>query len=311
MLRLTTLIGCALLLLVTSATVESRPRHSTKKSKGATVVKPAEAVSDTLLVNNAAESPVHSESAPVETTEIAGSTGNVTAPIPQASSSPDKWEFSIAPYFFLAGLDGTVGVSGQRAEVNATFRDLFRNLDFAVMGQFEARKGNWSFLGDVMYMSLSGEKVTPSPFFSDLAVEVKELIVEPSVAYRVVKAERGTVDVLGGVRIWHVNAHLTFQPRILPLVDVEGSKNWADPIVGARGVAKLSPRVFAMGRFDVGGFGVGSDFTGQVFGGVGFQVKPKIALIGGYRYLRADYFNEGFIFKTAMSGIMLGAKFGL
>src|SRR5262245_47259402 len=226
------------------------------------------------------------------------------APKAQASPSPDPgWEFSVAPYFFLASLDGTVGVAGQRAEVTASFRDLFRNLDFAMMGQFEARKGNWSILADGMYMSLSGKKVTPSPFFGDIDVEVKETILEPSVAYRVVKTERGSVDVLGGVRIWHVNTHITFQPRILPLVDVEGSKNWADPIVGARGTASLSPRVFLLGRFDFGGFGVGSDFTGQAFGGAGFQVRPRVALIGGYRYLRSDYTNEGFIFKTAMSGI--------
>ena len=224
--------------------------------------------------------------------------------------SPDSgWEFSVAPYFFLASLDGAVGVVGQRAEVDARFRDLFRNLDFAAMGQFEAHKGNWSILADAMYMSLSGERVTPSPFFGDIEVEVKETIIEPAVAYRAFETEGGSIDVLGGVRFWHVKTHLTFQPRILPLVDVEGSKNWADPIIGARGTVKLSPRVFALGRFDVGGFGVASDFTGQVFGGVGFQVKPRVALIGGYRYLRVDYFDDGFLFKTAMNGIMLGAKF--
>ena len=230
--------------------------------------------------------------------------------VPQPSPDPG-WEVSISPYFFLASLDGTVGVVGQRAEVNASFRDLFRNLDFAIMGQVEARKGNWSILGDAMYMSLSGKRVTPSPFFSDIDVEVKETIIEPAVAYRVLKHERGSIDLLGGVRFWHVKPHLTFQPRILPLVDVEESKNWADPIVGARGTARLSPRVFVLGRFDVGGFGVSSDFTGQAFGGAGFQVKPRVALIGGYRYLRVDYANEGFVFRTAMSGIMLGAKFKL
>jgi hypothetical protein len=233
-----------------------------------------------------------------------------SGPAPQASPDPG-WEFSVAPYFFLANLDGTIGVIGQRAEVDARFRDLFRNLDFAAMGQFEARKGNWSILGDAMYMKLSGERVTPSPLFGDIDVEVKELILEPAIAYRVLKTERGSIDLLGGARFWHVNTHLTFQPRILPLVDVEGSRNWADPIVGARGTAKLSPRVFVMGRFDVGGFGVSSDFTGQVAGGVGFQVKPRVAFIGGYRYLRVDYFDEGFIFKTAMNGIILGAKFTL
>ena len=250
---------------------------------------------------------IRAEAQPAETTLPAPPPAE-----PQASPSPDDgWEVSVAPYFFLASLDGTVGVVGQRAEVNARFRDLFRNLDFAAMGQVEARKGNWSILGDVMYMDLSGDRVTPSPFFGDIAVEVKELIVEPAVAYRVLKTERGSIDLLGGARFWHVNTHLTFQPRILPLVDVEGSKNWADPIVGARGTVKLSPRVFALGRFDVGGFGVSSDFTGQVMGGLGFQVKPRVALVGGYRYLRVDYFDDGFVFKTTMSGIILGAKFRL
>ena len=140
---------------------------------------------------------------------------------------------------------------------------------------------------------------------------MKEIIVTPQVGYRAVKTERGSIDLLAGVRVWHVNTHLTFQPRIRPLVDVEGSRNWVDPIVGARGTATLSPRTFITGEFDAGGFGVGSDFTGQVFGGVGFQVKPRVALIGGYRYLRVDYVNEGFIYRTSLSGITLGAKFSL
>jgi len=238
-------------------------------------------------------------------TDTGGTTGS-------QSSSSEEWEFSIAPYVFFAGLKGTVGVQQQTAIVDARFPDIFRNLDFAMMGTFEARKGNWLVLTDAMYMSLSGKRITPSPFFGDIDVDVKETIIDPEIGYRAVNLERGSIDLLGGVRIWHVKPHLTFQPRILPLVDVERSKTWADPVVGARGIAKLSPRVFLTGKFDVGGFGVGSDFTGQAFGGAGFQLKPRIAVIGGYRYLRADYTSdEGFIFKTSMSGIMLGAKFKL
>jgi hypothetical protein len=288
--RLIVTISCCVLLIAVCARVESRPRHSSKKPKPSAAREKSEPAKSAADVRETTETDV--------------------PPEPQPSPDPG-WEFSVAPYFFLPSLDGTVGVVGQRAEVNATFRDLFRNLDFALMGQFEARKGNWSILADGMYMSLSGDRVTPSPFFGDIAVEVKEAIIEPAVAYRVLNTEGGSIDVLGGVRFWHVNTHLTFQPRILPLVDVEGSKNWADPIIGARGTAKLSPRVFLLGRFDVGGFGAASDFTGQVFGGAGFQVKPRVALIGGYRYLRVDYFNEGFIYKTALNGIVLGAKFKL
>ena len=228
---------------------------------------------------------------------------------PSQGAASEEWEFSATPYLFLARLNGTVGVVGQTAQVNASFSDIFRNLEFAAMGTFEARKGNWGALVDGMYISLEGQKVTPSPFFSDIDVEVKEIVVTPEVNYRVFRAERGTIDLLAGVRVWHVNTHLTFQPRILPLVDVEGSKTWADPIVGARGTAGLSPRTFLTGRFDAGGFGVSSNFTGQVFGGLGFQWKPRVAFIGGYRYLRVDYVSERFIFRTALSGLTLGANF--
>jgi hypothetical protein len=230
---------------------------------------------------------------------------------PPATASPDDWQISVTPYVFLPRLKGTIGIVGETAEVNASFSDIFRNLDFAAMGTFEARKRNWVVLVDGMYMSLSGTKVTPSPFFSDIDVEVKQTIITPQVGYRAVNTERGSIDLLAGARIWHVKSHLTFQPLIRPLVDVEGSRNWADPIVGARGTATLSPRTFVLGEFDAGGFGIGSDFTGQVFGGVGFQLKPRVALIGGYRYLRVDYVNEGFIYRTSLSGITLGARFKL
>lgn len=244
-------------------------------------------------------------------TSTSAQTDNNGTTDPQTTAA-EQWEFTVAPYVFFAGLKGTIGVQRQTAFVNATFPDIFRNLDFAMMGTFEARKGNWLILTDAMYMSLSGKRVTPSPLFSDIDVKVKETVIDPEIGYRVVRRERGTIDLLGGVRIWHVKPHLTFQPRILPLVDVEEGKTWADPVVGARGIANLSPRVFISGKFDAGGFGVGSNFTGQAFGGVGFQVKPRIALIGGYRYLRVDYVGDaGFVFKTAMSGIMLGGKFKL
>jgi len=279
------LIGCGVLTLVMCAPVAGQTAK-------VTLVKPV--------------SP-DSQSSPSESTNEPSSNAEA---VPQAS--PDEgWEFFVTPHFFLAGLDGTIGVVGQRTEVSATFRDLFRNLDFAAMGQLEARKGNWSILGEAMYISLSGTRVTPSPFFSDIDVGVKETIIEPAIAYRVMKSEGGSIGLLAGVRFWRVKPHIVFQRSFPGPIDVEDSKSWADPIIGVRGVAQISPRVFLMGRFDAGGFGVSSDFTGQAFGGVGFRVKPRIELIGGYRYLRVDYFDEGFIFKTAMSGITLGAKFRL
>src|ERR1041384_3898357 len=111
---------------------------------------------------------------------------------PPTSTSTGDWEISVTPYVFLPRLKGTIGIVGETAEVNASFSDIFKNLDFAAMGTFEARKRNWMVIVDGMYMSLSGQKVTPSPFFSDIDVEVKEIIVTPQVGYRAVNTERGS-----------------------------------------------------------------------------------------------------------------------
>jgi hypothetical protein len=177
------------------------------------------------------------------------------------------------------------------------------------MGTFEARKGNFVFLGDLIYIKLSNDRDTPGSLFSNVRTESKLFIVDPEVGYRVVNLERGSIDLLAGVRIWHLRSSITFGAGRLPQVDASESKNWADPVVGARGIYSLSPRLFLSGKFDVGGFDVGSHATGQLFGAAGINIKPRLALMAGWRYLAVNYKSDGFIFNTAMHGPIFGAKF--
>jgi hypothetical protein len=129
------------------------------------------------------------------------------------------------------------------------------------------------------------------------------------VGYRAFNSERGSIDLLAGARVWHVKSHVVFKPIIFPLVDVEEARTWVDPVIGARGVAKISPKVFLVAKFDAGGFGVASQLTGEAFGGAGYQVKPRVGLIGGHRYLYVNYLDGGFVYRTALSGLAFGVKF--
>ena len=62
-----------------------------------------------------------------------------------------------------------------------------------------------------------------------------------------------------------------------------------------------------MGRFDVGGGG--SKFTYQVFGGLGYNVNKKIALVGGYRALDVNYDKNNFLYDTNQRGLIMGIGF--
>jgi opacity protein-like surface antigen len=237
-----------------------------------------------------------------------GATSKTATSKPQTGSS-DKWEFQFSPYFWLASLHGNAGVGNFTTHVDESFSDIFHSLDFALMGVLEARKGKLVVLVDTEYVAVSDNKATPGPLFSNVNAKFKTFIFDPEVGYRVFAnpAKGQSIDVLGGIRVWHVSTDLAFGAGFLPAIEIQGSRNWVDAIVGLRGKTALSEKVFVTGKFDLGGGG--SKFTWQVFGGLGYNIKPNIALIGGYRVLDVDYNKNNFLYDMNQRGPILGLGF--
>lgn len=231
-----------------------------------------------------------------------------TAPRSPQAVDDDKWQFQFSPYFWLASLHGTAGVGNRTTTVDASFGDIFDTLKFAFMGVFEARKGKWLVITDLEYVSIEDERATPGPFFSNVTAKFKTFIFDPEVGYRVFDNDQGgTIDVLGGVRVWRVSTDLNFGAGILPAQQLQGSRTWVDGIAGIRGKAPLSEKIFITGKFDLGGGG--SKFTWQLFGGAGYNITPKIALIGGYRVLDVNYNKTNFIYDMNQRGPIMGLGF--
>jgi hypothetical protein len=227
-------------------------------------------------------------------------------PVPQ---DQDKWQFQFSPYFWLAGLQGTGGVGNRTATVGGSFSDVIGALNFAFMGTFEARKGKFISLTDLEYVSVSAEKATPGPLFSTVDAGFKTFIFDQEVGYRLLEnPEKGaSLEVLGGARIWHVSTDFEFGAGILPATRIEGSRTWVDAVGGLLGKTALTQKMFLIGKFDLGGGG--SKFTWQVFGGAGYSVNPKIALIFGYRVLDVDYDKNNFVYDMNQRGPILGLGF--
>ncbi len=219
----------------------------------------------------------------------------------------DKWHFIFSPYFWMAGLHGTTGTPGRTIVVDESFSDIFGSLNFAFMGLFEARKGNWLVLTDVEFVSLEDERATRGPLFSAVNAKVKMFNFKPEVGYRVfADIEKGHfIDVVGGARIWHISTDLTFSPGILPTAQVDASRSWVDAVGGLRGKVSLSERVFSIGKLDLGGGG--SKFTYQLFGGLGYNLNRKVALVGGYRVLDVNYDKNSFVYDMNQRGPIIGA----
>ena len=90
-----------------------------------------------------------------------------------------------------------------------------------------------------------------------------------------------------------------------------GTVDWVDPFVGIRVRHELSPGHELQFLGDVGGFGAGSDFSWQLYGGYSFDftvMHSTLYGVLGYRALAVDY-SEG---STArINGILHGPVAGL
>ena len=77
--------------------------------------------------------------------------------------------------------------------------------------------------------------------------------------------------------------------------------DWWDPFIGLRGRLNLGEAWYLTAKGDVGGFGVGSDFTWQAEAALGCQITGYIFAEAGYRALGTDYEGDGLttIYTTA------------
>jgi hypothetical protein len=303
-LRVTLSVLLLTIACVISVSAQPQAGADTPTEKVAKTTPPLKTSDDTLEVNKGANK---SNDVAVASTSTGTTTASSESPVPQAVD-PDKWQFQFSPYFWLAGLHGTGGVGNRTTQVDESFSDVFDALNFAFMGTFEARKGKFISLTDIEYVSVSDEKATPGPFFSTVDAGFKTFIFDQEVGYRFLdNSEGATLDVLGGARVWRVKTDFEFGAGILPATRIEASRSWVDAVGGLRGKMALSEKLFLTGKFDLGGGG--SKFTWQVFGGGGYNINPKIALIFGYRVLDVNYDKNNFVFDMNQRGPIVGMGF--
>jgi hypothetical protein len=237
------------------------------------------------------------------------------------SSSKNKWEFHVIPYFWLASLDGDVTVKGIKSSVNFSGSDVLNMLDYGGEVHMEAWKGKWGFFLDPTFLKLSADGRANIPLVGgiDVDVDLKEWLVEFGGLYTLGRWPLGTdggkklsLDVLGGGRYWYMKGKLNADIPLLGFSKkVEKSKDWIDPIVGARLQADLTKKLSLAVRGDIGGFSVGSDFTWNASAILGYHFSQTVSAWLGYRVLGVDYESGSGFSKFKYDVIMHGPIVGL
>ena len=247
------------------------------------------------------------------------------APSPAQSIEPaDEWRVDTTAWIWVLGVEGDVGARGVTADVSADFRDIIDASDsvFGLSGRLGIGKGRWGGYIDGLYSKLGAEDQSGPMGVPDVDVTFEMTLIEFGLTYRIGEWTPGgdaarnrhnmTLDLYAGGR--YTSLEIEVDPA--EAESSSGSREWLDPIVGAKFVLPLSQHWQLSANGDVGGFGVESDFTWSATAVVGYDFhlfKIPATFYAGYRAIGQDFTDgsgdDEFVWDVVQHGPIIGIGF--
>ncbi len=143
---------------------------------------------------------------------------------------------------------------------------------------------------DVLHLQLKMQGETPIGG-SAVSIEPTVTFWETSFLYTPLSTEQWVIDVHAGIRTYFGKNEMERETLLPPPGENSRSlsSTWVDPIIGAKAYYLPHKHWLIKGRFDIGGFGAGSDFSWQAYVGGGYKFNKTCSILLLYRGLGFDY----------------------
>lgn len=262
---------------------------------------------------------------------ITTSSGHAEAP------DANGWRFTIAPYLWLPNVSGALSFSGNssteggRLDLGTGPDSYLQNLQFLLMLQAEATKGDWAIVADAAYLDFSHQQTTlktigaasgatiaiPRELATNTGSSLSGGLFGFAAAYTALRAQWGTVEPLGGLRYlnlsasanWALSATFTQQGATLATQgSLSQTANIVDGIIGIRGRIRVgrNNRWYVPYYLDVG---TGSSrYTVQASAGAAYAAKWGDVQLN-YRYLTYQLGSGDLVQRLTLKGPMLSVAF--
>ena len=218
----------------------------------------------------------------------------------------NEWHYAVVPYVWIVGLDGDVGVRRLTSSVDLKPWEVYKSLQFGVMGAVEARRNQYMLALDGIYAKLGDAKalaIRGDTGGLDLTEHLT--ILQPAGGYTIGDST-WSVDFLLGMRYWNLSTSLDVNfPRLSN--ERSGTKQWLDATGGFRFHWMPIERFRVVAAGDGGGGG--SKDTWQAYGSLGYDVSTRWSASLAYRVLAVNYDRDNFLFDTRLKGFVVGATY--
>lgn len=237
----------------------------------------------------------------------------------------EGWHWLAMPYLWVINMNGATTLRDEPLGADATFIDALTKTSafpLAFMGRTEVSNGPFWAYGDLAWARIrfAGSTLSLRSPIANLAVAANVsghlrmtlAIGEAGVGYELGRwtltnfpGSFTAIDAYAGLRYANIGLDLSADAVAIanaPLLGIQqvagksvlgsGALWWIDPVIGLRMRHSLTPGGAFEMRGDIGGFGAGSKFSWQFFGGYNadFEVNGvKLTGLIGYRALGMDF----------------------
>ena len=264
---------------------------------------------------------------------IAQSADTDTHAAPLETPERNEFDASLTVYLWAVSMSGDARVRGADLDVDAQFLDVVDEADtiLGLMGALDLRFNKLVFQIHPTWMHVGIDNKSASaqgvPISADYDSDT--LWFEGFAGWRFIESEIGEpnsgrrfyLDGFVGGRVTYFETDLgltpltdVILPDLTPLpagtkVGVSDSEAWFDPFIGARIRYDITRTLTAGLRADLGGFGVGSEFSWQAAAFLDWKFDlfgADASFLLGYRALGQDYQDGLFAWDVIAHGPALG-----
>jgi len=222
--------------------------------------------------------------------------------------SADQWQFDSTVYLWGATLKSH---TPQGDALLFNFGTILKNLDFAAMATFGARKDRFSMLTDVIYMDVSDSikhdgEFQGVPIEGKLRVGMKSWVLNLIGGYTLIDSGKDMFDIAAGARYLDIEVPVTIKLNEQKRKTSESGSGW-DGVIGFKGRHNFPDGYYFNYYADIGTGN--ADLTWQTAVNFSYDHK-KFTSVFGYRYLKWDFEDDQpALADLAIHGPYAGIKF--
>jgi len=216
-----------------------------------------------------------------------------------AGESTSDFQYEITPYLWVATIQGTTAIEGGESPPVDSGYSFFAldNLDGVASATFTAKKEEWGFLIDFLYVGYEDTFKENTPL--ELTARLEGTIMEFAGTYAPASFEN--FNFIAGLRNQDITVSMSLTNH-----EAEKSVAWTDPFLGVIYTRPLSGKFHMALRGDVGGFGIESDMAVNAEAMFRYQMNKTTSIKFGYRYLKVKFDDTDLLYDISLDGVLVG-----